>query len=85
MIPVRITVSIGSRKVPLDEVADTRVKTAFRSAGADIARKLEPLVCPVHKKAATNVRVHFDARGGADLQYDSCCEKLGERIGAALG
>jgi len=84
MIPVRVTVSVGSRKVPLDEVADARVKSAFRKAGEDIGRKLEPILCPVHKKAASRVRVHFDARGGADLQYDSCCEKLGERIGAAL-
>jgi hypothetical protein len=31
------------------------------------------------------VRVHFDQRGGADLQYDSCCAELGKRIGSALG
>ena len=31
------------------------------------------------------VRVHFDSHGNADLQYDSCCEKLGARVRAKLG
>ena len=46
---------------------------------------IDETLCPVHKKKASRVRVHFDQRGGADLQYDSCCEKLGAHIGATLG
>jgi hypothetical protein len=85
MLPIRITVSVGPRSVPVDQLADARVAAAFRSAGQDVARRLEGLRCPVHREPARNVRVHFDRRGGADLQYDSCCAKLGEKIGAALG
>ena len=85
MLPVRITVTLGSRNVPVDELSDVRMASAFRTAGQDVARRLEAIVCPVHHKTATSVRVHFDQRGGADLKYDSCCEVLGKKIGDALG
>jgi hypothetical protein len=85
MLPVRITVTIGARTLPIDKVPDTRVASAFRTAGQDVGRRLATIECPEHQKTATNVRVHFDARGNADLQYDSCCAKLGQRIGEALG
>jgi hypothetical protein len=80
----RITVSIGTRRVPVDEIADARLGTALRTAGLDIARKVAAIRCPVHKAAAKEVRIHFDPHGSADLQYDSCCEELGERIGKSL-
>jgi hypothetical protein len=85
MPSVRITVTVGSRTLPVDQVTDRRIASAFRAAGEDVGRRLETIVCPVHKKAATQIRIHFDARGAADLQYDSCCEKLGEAVGKALG
>jgi hypothetical protein len=85
MVPVRITVKVGARTLPIDLVTDLRIATAFRAAGNDVGRRVQSILCPVHQKAATQVRVHFDARGTADLQYDSCCEKLGETIGRALG
>jgi hypothetical protein len=85
MLPVRITVTIGSRTLPIDQVSDARIAAPLRHAGQDVARRLEAIRCPVHHKTATNVRLHFDQRGAADLQYDSCCEKLGQRIGSALG
>jgi hypothetical protein len=85
MPSVEITVSVGTRRVPVDELADRRVASALRAAGQDVGRKLEAIRCPVHDKTASKVRVHFDAKGNADLQYDSCCEKLGTRIRAALG
>ena len=85
MLPVDITVSVGAKKVNVDELADARLASALRTAGQDIAKRLAAILCPVHQKTAQRVRVHFDKRGGADLQYDSCCEKLGERIGATLG
>ena len=82
---VKITVTVGSRTVPVEEVRDSRITSGLRSAGMEVASKLEKIRCPVHKKQATNVRLHFDARGAADLKYDSCCEKLGAAIGRALG
>jgi len=85
MLPVDITVSVGARRVAVDELADPRLASALRSAGQDIARRLDGILCPVHKKKAQRVRVHFDQRGDADLQYDSCCEKLGAHIGTTLG
>ena len=85
MTPVRITVSVGSRVIPVEQLADPRLAAALRTAGQDVAHRLEGIKCPVHREAARNVRIHFDQRGDADLQYDSCCAKLGERIGAALG
>ena len=84
-LPVEITVGVGSRRVGIDDINDPRVAGPLRSAGEDIGRKLANVLCPVHKKTAQRVRVHFDKRGGADLQYDSCCEQLGTRIGAELG
>lgn len=82
---IRITVTIGSKTIPVDQVTDLRIASAFRGAGLEIGKRVDAIKCPVHDKAATQVRVHFDAKGGADLQYDSCCPKLGEAIGKALG
>jgi hypothetical protein len=82
---MRITVSVGARTIPVEQLADARLAAALRSAGQDVARRIEGVQCPVHHKAASNVRVHFDQRGGAHVQYESCCAELGERIGAVLG
>jgi hypothetical protein len=84
-MPVRITVSIGARTLSVEQIPDARLAAALKGAGQDIARRIGAVLCPVHNAAASNVRIHFDQRGSADLQYDSCCAKLGERIGAALG
>ena len=81
----KITVAVGARKVPIDEVRDTRIATAFRAAAKDIGAKLDAIKCPAHTRGATNVRLHFERNGGVDLQYDSCCEKLGKKIGETLG
>jgi hypothetical protein len=85
MLPVRITVSVGPRVVPVEQLADPRLASALRSAAQDVARRLASIVCPVHDKGPSNVRLHFNRHGEADLKYDSCCAKLGERVGAALG
>ena len=85
MLSVTVTVTMGARTVPLEKVTDARISTALRAAGQDIGRRLETLRCPVHQKTATNVRIHFDAKGNADLKYDSCCAELGAHIGKALG
>jgi hypothetical protein len=85
MVSVRVTVTIAGRTVPIEELADLRLAGALRNAGQDVAQRLGRIECPVHQRTATNVRVHFDARGNADLQYESCCEALGTQIGQALG
>jgi hypothetical protein len=84
-VSVAVTVTIGSRTLKLEQVTDARISTALRAAGQDIGRRLEALRCPVHQKTASNIRVHFDAKGNADLKYDSCCAELGAHIGKALG
>jgi hypothetical protein len=84
MIAARITVSVGSRTVSIESLRDSRLAAALESAARDVTRRLEALRCPVHRSVATNVRVHFDDRGGADLQYDSCCERLAKLIREAL-
>lgn len=85
MIPVNVTVAMGARKVPLEQVSDSRIRSALEAAARDVAGKLGRVKCAEHKRGALNVRIHFDKNGAADLQYDSCCAKLGELIGKALG
>ena len=85
MIPVRITVTIGMRTLPIEKVSDVRIAAALANAGQDIAKRIGAVKCPEHSTAAKNLRIHFDAKGNADLQYDSCCAKLGKKIGEALG
>ena len=82
---MKVTVAVGSRKVPAEDVSDLRAARMLKDAGRDLAQKLAPLKCPVHGTGPTNVRMHFDKNGVADLQYESCCEELGKKIGAALG
>jgi len=84
-VQVHVTVTLGGKPVPLDRVKDPRLASAFRAAGAELGQKLEALLCPDHHRPASDVRVRFDAKGAIDLQYDSCCAKLGEVIGRALG
>ncbi len=84
MPSVRVSVTLGAKTVPLEQVTDVRIASAFRNAAQSVGATIDAIRCPVHKKTATNVRIHFDPRGSADLQYDSCCEKLSERIGQAL-
>lgn len=83
--PVRVTVAVAGRAVSVEDLADARVASALRSAAQDIGKRLESIRCPDHEKTATDVRVHFDENGRADLRYESCCEKLGRSIGAAVG
>ncbi len=85
MADPKVTVARGARKVPIDEIRDARITTAFRAAAKDIGGKLDAIKCPTHAKSATNVRLHFERNGGVDLQYDSCCGDLGKKISEALG
>lgn len=80
MLPVRVTVAVGRKVVALDDVRDARVASALRQAAKDVGARLGTAKCPTHGKGPTDVRLHFDASGAADLKYESCCEKLGEAI-----
>ncbi|MCU0691727.1 MAG: hypothetical protein MUF54_10025 [Polyangiaceae bacterium] len=80
-----MTASVGGRKLAVEDVADKRIAGPLAQMGRQVAATLERIRCPVHGKQATNVRLHFDPRGKADLQYDSCCEELGKQVRAALG
>jgi hypothetical protein len=85
MLNVKVTVAVGARKVSADDLNDLRAARMLKEAGQDVGNKLSKLTCPVHGKGPANVRMHFDKNGVADLQYESCCEELGKKIGAALG
>jgi hypothetical protein len=80
MVPVRVTVAVGRKVMALDEVCDPRVSGALKEAARNIGAQLAKVKCPTHGKGPTDVRLHFDASGAADLKYESCCEKLGEAI-----
>jgi hypothetical protein len=80
MVPVRVSVAIGKRTVPLEEVTDKRVIGALREAARNVGLRLAKAVCPTHGKGPTDVRLHFDSAGNGDLKYESCCELLGKEI-----
>ena len=85
MAHVKVTVAVGSKTVPIDEVGDRRVRTALGDAARQVADKLAKVQCPTHKRGPTDIRIHFDKTGAADLKYDSCCAALGDKVGQALG
>lgn len=80
MIPVRISVAVGRKTVPIEEVRDARVASALRQAAQDVGTRLASAKCPTHGKGPTDVRLHFDASGAGDLKYESCCAELGKQI-----
>ena len=85
MVHVKVTVAVGARTVPIEEVGDPRVRSALQGAARQVAEKLGKIHCPTHKRGPTDIRIHFDKSGAADLKYDSCCASLGEKVGQALG
>ena len=85
MAHVKVTVAVGSKTVPIDEVSDRRVRSALGDAARQVAEKLAKVQCPTHKRGPTDIRIHFDKTGAADLKYDSCCAALGDKVGQALG
>lgn len=84
MVSVRVTVAVGRKTVPLDEVRDPRVVTALRQAARDLGARLGSVKCPTHGSGPTDVRLHFDASGAGDIKYESCCEKLGQAVAKLL-
>lgn len=84
MIPVRVTVAMGRKSVALEDVTDPRVVTALKQAAKDLGARLAKVSCPTHVRGPTQVRLHIDPSGAADVKYDSCCEKLAELVGKVL-
>lgn len=80
MVPVRVTVMVGRKVTPVDDVRDASVKTALKQAAQNVGTALAAAKCPTHGKGPTDVRLHFDAGGNGDLKYESCCEELGKAI-----
>ncbi len=82
---VKVTVAMGARTVALEDVTDSRIRVALQSAAKQVAETLAAVRCPTHRRGPTDIRIHFDKSGAADLKYDSCCAALGESVGKALG
>ena len=82
---VKVTVTVGRKTVPVEDVGDSRVRSALQTAARQVAAKLASVRCPTHDRGPKDVRIHFDKNGAADLKYDSCCPALGEKVGQALG
>jgi hypothetical protein len=82
---VSVTVTIGRRVVPLEQVTDRRISAGLDATARQVANALERVRCPTHGKPASNVRLHFEANGAADLRYDSCCAALGDAVSKVLG
>ena len=85
MVPVKVSVAIRAKTVPLEQVQDARIKRGLEDAAKNVGAALDGIVCPTHKKGPTDVRLHFDAKLTGDLKYESCCEELGKLIQAKLG
>jgi hypothetical protein len=81
---VKVTVLQNGREVPLAQARDPNVRTALSKVGKELATKLEPLLCPEHKKPVSNVRITVGPNG-ADIAYDACCTKLKAEVGKILG
>ncbi len=81
---VKVTVTMRGRTMPLESIRDARIAGPFEAMASQVGATLESIRCPEHKKTAWNVRIVVDAQGSADLQYDSCCDKLGSLIRNAL-
>ena len=82
---VNVTVQVGSKKVNVTDVTDVKVRSQLNAAGREVGSKLAAVKCATHDKGPTNVRIHFDKTGAADLAYDSCCEALAPLVTKALG
>jgi hypothetical protein len=85
MVPVKVTVMVGRKVVPLEQVDDPRIKRGLEDAAANVGRALSSIVCPKHHVGPKDVRLQFDANGSGDFKYDSCCEALAKLVQTAVG
>lgn len=82
---VSVLVEVKGREVPIEKVADKRIVSALQALGQQVEAKLRGVKCKTHGKGPVSVRVHVDARGNADIRYDSCCDALKDSVARALG
>jgi hypothetical protein len=85
MLPVKVTVTVNGKVVPVDQVKDQRISVALKQMGRDVGTKLAKITCPEHDRTVKDVRIHVGRNGDGDLKYDSCCEKLTQAVSRALG
>jgi hypothetical protein len=84
-LPVSVLVSVRGRDIPLCQVKDPAVVRAFQQLAEQVGSQLCSVVCNVHKKGPTAVRLVVDKGGNADLRYESCCVGLRDQVGRVLG
>ena len=84
MPSVAVTVDVRGKTVSLEAVRDPQIRGPLEQMARDLGKKLEKAKCPTHKKTPTEVRLHVDASGNADLRYESCCERLKDVVKTAL-
>ena len=85
MLPVKVTVSVNGKTVPVEQVKDPRVANALKQMGRDMGAKLAKISCPEHHRPVADVRIHVGRTGDGDIKYDVCCEKLTQAVARALG
>jgi hypothetical protein len=85
MVSVKVSVVVGKKTVPLEDVRDARIKQGLMEAARGVGAALASVRCETHGTGPTDVRLHFDASGNGDLKYESCCEALGKLVQAKLG
>lgn len=76
---------VQGKTVAAADVKDKAVAQALAQMGRDIGAKLAGVKCPEHNQGPTEVRIHVARGGNADLRYESCCTKLRDAVGKALG
>jgi hypothetical protein len=84
MANVSVTVDLRGKRIALDKVSDTRIRSALQQMATDVGQKLEKAKCPEHHQGPSNIRLHMSVSGDADLKYESCCEKLRDVVTKAL-
>src|SRR5258706_15358856 len=84
MLPVSVLVLGRGREVPLDSVSDPSVVAPLKQLAGEVGKRLAKVQCPEHKQGPTEVRIHVDAAGDADIRYESCCLKLRDAVGRVL-
>lgn len=84
-LDVRVTMQVEGKAVAAADLRDKAVAAALIKMGSDIGSKLATVKCPEHQQGPTEIRVHVGRGGNADLRYESCCAKLRDVVGKALG
>ena len=75
----------NGRVVSASEWSKGLMGDAMKAVEAELARKVERAVCPVHGSHPTNVRVAIDSSTSkGSVQASKCCHELDRAIEALL-